>query len=76
MNADNSTLREQALAEGYKDEVCPKCGTLFEAQIHLVRCDARPCPMISTTDPRTLFERMMDGTKSASVNTTMTGTTK
>lgn len=54
--------REQALADGYKDETCPKCGALFEAQIHFVRCDAKPCPMVSTKDPRTIFERLQDET--------------
>jgi hypothetical protein len=50
----------QALADGYKDETCPKCGTLFEAHIHFVHCTARPCPMISTKDPRSILERLME----------------
>lgn len=53
-------LREEAIAQGYKDETCPKCGTLFEAHKHFVLCYSRPCPMMSTEDSRTLFERMVD----------------
>lgn len=55
------TAREEALAAGYKDETCAKCGILFEAQIHFIRCDARPCPMRSTQDPRPLLERLVGG---------------
>jgi hypothetical protein len=54
-------MREAAIAQGYTDETCAKCGTLFEAHHHFVRCDARDCPMVSTSDPRTLFERLADG---------------
>ena len=54
------TPRERALADGYKDETCPRCGAVFEAQIHFIRCDAKPCPMVSTKDPRTLLERFRD----------------
>lgn len=56
-----TTAREQALAEGYKDETCSKCGTLFEAQIHFIRCDVELCPMKSTTETRTLLQRFADG---------------
>lgn len=52
--------REKALAEGYRDETCPKCGTPFEAQIHFIRCEATPCPMVSTKDTRTLLEQFSD----------------
>lgn len=52
--------REQALADGYKDEICPKCGTLFEAQIHFIRCDAVPCPMRSTVETRSVLDRLSD----------------
>jgi len=31
---------DEAIAAGYKDETCPRCGKLFEAQIHFIRCDA------------------------------------
>jgi hypothetical protein len=51
---------DEAIAAGYKDETCPKCGTLFEAQIHFVRCEVQPCPMVSTKDSRTLLQRWCD----------------
>lgn len=43
-----------------KDEVCKKCGTLFEAHIHFVRCDAPDCPMRSTKERRSILERLTD----------------
>jgi len=48
----------EALAQGYKDETCSKCGTVFLAHIHFVRCHAKPCPMVSTKEPRTILEQM------------------
>jgi hypothetical protein len=51
---------DEAIAAGYKDETCPKCGTLFEAQIHFIRCDAPRCPMVSTKDSRTLLQQLLD----------------
>lgn len=45
-----------AIAEGYKDETCSRCGVLFEAHIHFIRCGANPCPMRSTKDHRSLLE--------------------
>ena len=50
---------DEAIAAGYKDDVCSKCGALFEAQIHFIHCDARPCPMVSTKDQRTLLQRLV-----------------
>jgi uncharacterized OB-fold protein len=44
------------------DEICPKCGTVFKPYHHWVRCEAKPCPMVSTKDPRTLLQRIADGT--------------
>ncbi len=58
MAKTQAELREGAIAEGYKDETCSKCGTMFEAHKHFVLCDVRPCPMVSTSDPRSLFDRM------------------
>ena len=57
---DREKLRQEAIAEGFKDETCAKCGTLFEAHIHFVRCDADDCPMKSTKDTRTILERFRD----------------
>jgi hypothetical protein len=58
---DLEELQREALAQGYKDETCSKCGTVFKAYVHFVRCDAKPCPMVSTKDSRTILERLADG---------------
>ncbi len=58
MNPDIAQLHADAIAQGYKDETCSRCGTEFLAHIHFVRCKADPCPMRSTKDPRTLLEQM------------------
>jgi len=47
MTPDQERLHADALANGYKDETCPHCGAVFLAHIHFIRCDHRPCPMIS-----------------------------
>lgn len=49
--------------DGYKDETCGKCGAVFKAHIHFIRCDATLCPMVSTADGRTLLERFIEGDK-------------
>ena len=59
--SDIETLQAEALARGYKDETCPKCGAIFKAHIHFVRCEAKPCPMASTTETRTLAQLIADG---------------
>lgn len=56
----NLDAHDEALAQGYKDETCSKCGAPFLAHIHFVRCDARPCPMVSTKDTRTFLEQFAD----------------
>ena len=60
---DIETLHAEALAQGYKDETCSRCGGFFPAHIHFVRCDKRPCPMISTTDVHSLLDRIADSIK-------------
>lgn len=42
---DSKAKHQEALAEGYKDEVCPKCGAVFLAFHHFVMCDDENCPM-------------------------------
>lgn len=37
--------REKCLKDGLKDEVCKKCGRLFLAHVHFVRCYLKPCPI-------------------------------
>ena len=56
---DLERLQHEALAEGYKDETCPKCGTEFKAYHHFIRCDSKPCPMISK-DQRSFLEQFAD----------------
>jgi hypothetical protein len=51
---DIEQLHAKALAEGYKDETCSHCGTEFLAHIHFVKCEHRPCPMISGNPPSIL----------------------
>ena len=52
-------LHKEALAEGYKDEKCPKCGTMFLAHHHFVRCNEAECPMKSTTDTKSVLEHIL-----------------
>lgn len=37
-------LYDEAVGEGYKDEVC-RCGTIFLACSHFVNCASPDCPM-------------------------------
>jgi len=53
-------LHAEAVAQGYKDEICSRCGAEFLAHIHFVRCDADPCPMKSTIDTRSIFDRIRE----------------
>lgn len=57
---DIEALHRAALAEGFVDETCSHCGTLFPAHVHFIRCERRPCPMISTKNTRTILERLGD----------------
>lgn len=61
MTPEIKALHDQAIAEGYKDEICPACGLELLAHHHFIRCDNSPCPMRSTSDPRTLLEIWADG---------------
>ncbi len=36
---------DKCIAEGLTDEICPKCGQVFLAHIHFVRCVEKDCPM-------------------------------
>jgi hypothetical protein len=55
---DVEARRNEAIAEGYKDEVCD-CGRLFLAHHHFVRCDVSGCPMRSA-DGKSLAQMMLD----------------
>lgn len=65
MTPDIAKLYAAALADGYKDETCAKCGAEFLAHVHFIRCDAQPCPMRSTKEPRTLLEQLAASLSSA-----------
>ena len=45
LNDEQRKDHDECIAEGYKDEFCPKCGELFLANVHFVRCYAKDCPM-------------------------------
>lgn len=53
---------KEALAEGYKDEKCLKCGTVFLAHHHMVRCDDPNCPM-KTPGGKSLLDMLTDPAK-------------
>ena len=44
-DCDIDKMRAEAIQEGYNDEFCEKCGTVFLAHHHFVRCDKADCPM-------------------------------
>lgn len=52
-------LHAEAIAQGYKDETCSRCGTVFLAHIHFIRCNARPCPMLPDK-PRSILDMMLE----------------
>jgi len=45
LNGDQKKLHAEAVAEGYKDELCPECGVVFLAFHHFIRCQSETCPM-------------------------------
>ncbi len=48
LNEADQERQRQALSEGYKNEVCSKCKTVFLAFHHYVRCnEPQNCPMIT-----------------------------
>lgn len=59
LDKEELRLRNEAITEGYKDERCPKCKTVFLAHKHLVRCEHAPhgnCPMV--TDTESLLDKL------------------
>ncbi len=62
-------LHEQALGQGFKDEICPetRCSIVLLAHQHLVRCDPTSCPMISRQNlnpdgqPKSLLDTLAEG---------------
>jgi hypothetical protein len=57
-DVDVDKLYQEALAEGYKDEVCLKCGQVYLAHFHFVRCNEPDCPM-KTPGGKSLLEMLL-----------------
>jgi hypothetical protein len=55
LTEDQKKLHAAAIAEGYKDETCAKCGLECLAFHHFIRCDERPCPMLGG-NPKSLLD--------------------
>lgn len=55
LTEDQKKLHAAAIAEGYKDETCAKCGLECLAFHHFIRCDQRPCPMLGGS-PKSLLD--------------------
>ena len=51
----------EALSEGYKDEICSKCGAVLLAHHHFVKCDLAKCgdcPMVPK-DSKSLLDQLL-----------------
>lgn len=46
----------EALEQGYKDEMCVKCGSTFCAFMHFIHCNRKDCPIVDNKG--TLLERL------------------
>lgn len=57
-SVDMDAKHQEALAEGYKDEICPKCKTVLLAHHHLVNCPDSSCPM-RAKDGKSLLEMIL-----------------
>ncbi|MFZ2769659.1 MAG: hypothetical protein WAZ50_00860, partial [Minisyncoccia bacterium] len=47
LDDNQKRLHAEAVAEGLKDEVCPRCESVLLAFQHFLRCDPEKCPMIA-----------------------------
>lgn len=59
LDKEELRLRNEGVAEGYKDEKCPKCDTIFLAHKHLIMCEhasSGNCPMV--TDTKSLLDKL------------------
>ena len=45
LTPEQKAEHDKCIKDGYKDELCSKCGDVFLAHVHFVRCDNKPCPM-------------------------------
>jgi len=53
---------KKALAEGYKNEICPECKTVLLAHHHFLMCAKvreGKCPMVSKSNPKSLLEQIL-----------------
>lgn len=53
LDKEGLRLRNEAMAEGHKDEKCPKCETILLAHHHLIICEyasSGNCPMVKDTE--------------------------
>lgn len=48
--------QDEALEQGYKDEMCEKCGSTWCAFMHFVHCSRKDCPLVEGKG--TLLERL------------------
>jgi len=56
-----TVLHNEALEDGYKDEICPKCGIVFLAHFHFVNCEkihCGECPMVAK-DTKSLLHQIL-----------------
>ena len=61
LSAELLKKHKEALAEGYKDKICPKCGNIFLAHHHFVNCHLAhcgECPMVSQ-GTKSVFEHIL-----------------
>ena len=61
LSPEDIERRKVAIAEGYKDEQCPKCGQIFLAFHHFVMCHevrCGTCPMVSNN--KSLLDMMLE----------------
>ena len=64
MTENEKKLWKEAIAQGYKDEVCSECGTVILAFHHFLRCKSETCPMKekdSSGKTHSLLEKLIGG---------------
>ena len=57
-DVDVDRLYQESIAEGYTDEYCEKCGQVYLAHFHFVRCDDPDCPM-KTPGGKSLLDMLL-----------------
>lgn len=59
LDGHGKILHDEAIGEGYKDEVCGECKTVLLAHQSFIRCGSKTCPKITRHPdgrPKTVFE--------------------